>query len=162
MTKILSFMDYASRSTTSPSITTRLGSVLGWNRLIWDCPEGLIGFHHLHQYALCSLPLVEEKTPFFMMYAVSDPQTCFVLYNGTVDFEDHFFVLKGELLDTVKDLLASKLLPSEEYAFLVYLNPHHKEINLSAPIVFNREEHTMRQVIISDTLMYQKFSTDFI
>ncbi|GAV22539.1 flagellar assembly protein FliW [Carboxydothermus pertinax] len=110
---------------------------------IFSFPEGLPGFSHLKEFLLLRH---REKSPFFFLIAVNEPEIYFILLDPSKFLTDYVVELGNEQqsllnITDVKEVLSLNI---------VRIPPEAKEIilNLKAPVIFNLKEKIGRQVIL--------------
>ncbi len=125
--------------------TTRFGEFEVPEDEILEFPEGLIGFEKERRFVL--LP-TQEKSPFFWLQSVGDPDLAFIVSEPWGLVEDYEFQLPQESkkkLDVKeeKDLRVLCLVVIPE-------DPQKTTMNLKGPLVLNLPQRTGKQVIINE------------
>lgn len=125
--------------------TTRFGEFEVPEDEILEFPEGLIGFEKERRFVL--LP-TQEKSPFFWLQSVDDPDLAFIVSEPWVFVENYEFQLPQESKKNLevkeeKDLRVLCLVVIPE-------NPQKTTMNLKGPLVLNLPRRTGKQVIINE------------
>ena len=120
-----------------------LGEIEADESQIFSFPEGLPGFSHLKKFLLIRH---REKSPFFFLIAVEEPEIYFILLDPAKILADYQVELTGEQ-QTLLNLSAETPVLSLN---ITRIPPEAQEIilNLKAPVIFNLNEKIGRQVIL--------------
>ena len=120
-----------------------LGEIEADESQIFSFPEGLPGFSHLKKFLLIRH---REKSPFFFLIAVAEPEIYFILLDPAKILDDYQVELTGEQ-QTLLNLSAETPVLSLN---ITRIPPEAQEIilNLKAPVIFNLNEKIGRQVIL--------------
>jgi flagellar assembly factor FliW len=105
--------------------------------------EGPLGFEKLTSF---QLEAYAAETPFYWLRAIADPELAFLVMEPGYFIEDYAFELSDETLNALQVTQAS------EIGVLVLLtvpeNPLEMTANLLGPIVFHRQHHHCKQVVL--------------
>jgi len=125
--------------------TTRFGEFEVPNDEILEFPEGLIGFEEEKRFVL--LP-TQEKSPFFWLQSVDDPDLAFIVSEPWGFVENYEFQLPQESKKKLnvkeeKDIRVLCLVVIPE-------DPKKATMNLKGPLVLNLPARTGGQVVINE------------
>lgn len=106
--------------------------------------QGPLGFEHLTHF---SLQAYAPDTPFFWLRSDTDPETAFLVMEPGYFIEDYAFELSDETLNELD------INTAEQVGVLVLLsipeNPLDMTANLLGPLVFHRDSHQCKQVVLN-------------
>jgi len=125
--------------------TTRFGEFEVPEDEILEFPEGLFGFEKERRFVLLA---TQEKSPFFWLQSVDDPDLVFIVSEPWGFVENYEFQLPQES--------KKKLEVKEEKDLRVFClvvipeNPQKATMNLKGPLVLNLPQRTGKQVIINE------------
>lgn len=143
-----------------PSLTmhTRLGNIDVAHENIFYFESGLFGFEKNKKFGLGAMLGVPENAPFMILQSFDEEDLCFILFNHNIETVQHVGQTKALLLKHDVDHIASTLsmdVKDLRYAFVLSMNESMKKkmsINTMAPIFFNTEHKTGRQIILNNPM----------
>lgn len=119
--------------------------------------KGILGFEKHLEYVLTAY---DPETPFYWLRSLDDPELAFLVLEPHYLLEDYSFDLSDEEANLLE-------ISSAKQAFVLVLltvpeNPLEMTANLLGPLVFHKETHLGRQVVLekeSYSLRFPVFGT---
>ncbi len=114
--------------------------------------QGLPGFIDEKRFVV--IPFAEEETPLSILQSVKTPSLAFVIANPFLFFQDYEF--------TMPDAVTAQLDIKDEkevavFVILTVQDPFDKTTaNLKAPLVFNVQKGTGKQIVLNDENYHTK------
>lgn len=116
----------------------------GTNTALYVFPKGIPGFEQLREFQL-----QEHNELFSLFIAVEQPATIFITVNPFDFFEDYEFELSDDALEDIG--ITSQEQISVRCICTWNSDQSKTTVNLLAPLIFNIEHHTGKQVILQNT-----------
>lgn len=113
---------------------------------IFELGQGLFGLEEYKRYALIR---TDESLPFAYLQSVDEPSICLLLADPFSFYKDYGFDLQPQDVEALGQ-------PTEEQ-IVVWVTCSVREslqdatMNLLAPLIFNRDKHIARQVVLHDS-----------
>jgi flagellar assembly factor FliW len=126
--------------------TTRFGEIEVKDQDVIKMPRGLIGFPELKSFVLLDH---DKESPFKWFQSLDDGSIAFVLIDPLLFCPTYTVeVTEAEVsdlgLDSEQDAVISTIITMPS-------NPQHMTANLKAPLIFNLQNRTGKQVILSQS-----------
>ena len=131
--------------------TTRFGDISFRAPEILHFPEGLLGFHLLHDYILLR---DADQEPFLWLQSLEDPGLAFIVVSPFLFFPGFEIQVKShELLSIqLRDLSQAEVLT----VVTVPDDPMELTTNLRGPLVINSEQRLAKQLVLIDDRYHTK------
>ncbi|MFK4304073.1 MULTISPECIES: flagellar assembly protein FliW [unclassified Paenibacillus] len=114
------------------------------NTVLYVFPKGIPGFEQLREFQL-----QEHNELFSLFSAVEQPATIFITVNPFDFFEDYEFELSDDALEDIG------ITSQEQIAVRCICTWNSDQskttVNLLAPLIFNVEQHTGKQIVLQNT-----------
>jgi flagellar assembly factor FliW len=124
-----------------------LGEIAVSEDQIFDMPAGMIGFPHLHRFAL--IPFADKDVPFFWWQSLDEASLCFILIEASLVCPDY------HVIATTGDLAEIELSDAREGQIFVVVtvpeNPREMTVNLMGPLVVNQSAGKAEQLVLMDS-----------
>jgi flagellar assembly factor FliW len=125
--------------------SNKFGELSAAEEDILEFPEGLMGFHGLHRFALVT---PSKQSPFRLAVSIEDPDVGFAVADPANLFSNYEVDLSHECevldIESDEDLAVYVMLSVPEDAM-------RTTANLLAPLVVNRRTRVGRQLVLSDS-----------
>lgn len=126
--------------------SAKLGVIQIEEQSIFEMSPGLYGFEEYKKYALIR---TDESLPFAYLQSMEEPSLCLLLADPFAFYHDYEFDLPTQDVEGLGQ-------PKPD-GIAVWVTCSVREslqdatVNLLAPVIFNRENHIARQVVLHDS-----------
>lgn len=120
--------------------TAQFGDVDVPEEQIFMFEKGIPGFEHHTRFALIDIP----EGPFAYLQSLEDQHIALLITDPFVFYRDYEFDLPESVVEEM-DIESSLMIRN---IVTLHRNPEQSTINLLAPLVFNLENYSARQVIL--------------